>query len=80
MSWRDLAAVAVLCGVGFTMSLYLGALAFGAGPLAAGVKVGVLAGSLLSAIAGTAVLLRRRRQNDGEIVTSGQHLRATSRT
>ena len=52
--------VCLLCGVGFTMSLFIGALAF-EGQAAAyetQVKLGVLAGSLVSGVLGTLVLLR----------------------
>lgn len=50
-------AVTVLCGVGFTMSLFIGALAFPAGALIAETKLGVLAGSALSGVVGY-VLMR----------------------
>jgi len=59
-AWQ-LYGVCLLCGIGFTMSLYLGALAFPAGDEAAqiAVKSGVVMGSLLSGCAG-AVLLSRK--------------------
>ncbi|WP_299693542.1 Na+/H+ antiporter NhaA [Hydrocarboniphaga sp.] len=57
-SWLQLYGIALLCGIGFTMSLFIGALGFAGLPhLADETKVGVLAGSVLSALAG-AVLLR----------------------
>jgi NhaA family Na+:H+ antiporter len=55
--WRHLYGVALLCGIGFTMSLFIGALAFGdGGDLATATKLGVFAGSLASAVAGSVVL------------------------
>ena len=56
-SWPQLYGMALLCGIGFTMSLFIGLLAFGdAGAMQDQTKVGVLLGSLVSAIAGWAVL------------------------
>jgi NhaA family Na+:H+ antiporter len=55
-SWLQLYGMSLLCGIGFTMSLFIGSLAFGEGPLLDETKVGVLLGSLLSAVAGWAVL------------------------
>ncbi len=54
--WLQLWGVTLLCGIGFTMSLFIGALAFADPARAAEVKLGVLGGSLLSAVAGFAVL------------------------
>jgi NhaA family Na+:H+ antiporter len=64
-SWSTLYGISVLGGIGFTMSLFIGGLAFASPELLTQMKIGVLAGSLLSAAAGTAVLrlsaLRARR-------------------
>ena len=55
--WLELYGASLLCGVGFTMSLFIGALAFPASPEAVeAAKLGTLAGSFLSAIAGWTVL------------------------
>jgi NhaA family Na+:H+ antiporter len=48
--------IAMIAGIGFTMSLFIGALAFGEGDIAAPTRLGVLIGSLLSAVAGVALL------------------------
>jgi NhaA family Na+:H+ antiporter len=55
-SWAKLYGIALLCGVGFTMSLFIGGLAFATPELQAAVRVGVLGGSVLAAVAGYAVL------------------------
>ncbi|MBA3880907.1 MAG: Na+/H+ antiporter NhaA [Sphingobium sp.] len=56
-SWTQLYGVALLAGIGFTMSLFIGGLAFpGSAGLEAEVKIGVLTGSVLSALAGYGVL------------------------
>ncbi|WP_421730061.1 Na+/H+ antiporter NhaA [Brevundimonas sp.] len=64
-TWRQVYGVSLLCGVGFTMSLFIGTLAFpGAvdSPEQIEVKLGVLGGSLLSAIA--AALVFATAKND----------------
>jgi len=66
--WSDLYGIAILCGIGFTMSLFIGTLAFsGLADLKyqAYVRLGVLSGSLLSGVAGYMllhILTRDRRQ------------------
>ncbi|MGH1570786.1 Na+/H+ antiporter NhaA [Methylobacterium sp. P31] len=56
--WGQVYGVALLCGVGFTMSLFIGLLAFAETPaLEAEVKVGVLVGSIACMLVGAGVLL-----------------------
>jgi len=57
-SWLSLYGVSVLTGIGFTMSLFVGNLAFADNiQYIDGVKIGVLAGSLLSTLIGYFILL-----------------------
>ncbi len=57
-SFAQIYGVSLLAGIGFTMSLFIGMLAFEQSePLQAAVKIGVLAGSLVSALFGAAVLI-----------------------
>ena len=57
-SWLSIYGVALLTGIGFTMSLFIGSLAFERGDFdyIAATRVGVLCGSMLSAVLGYAVL------------------------
>lgn len=55
INWKQLYGVAFLCGVGFTMSLFIGSLAFEQGGTEATLmndRLGILVGSTISAIAG----------------------------
>ncbi|ANQ75576.1 MULTISPECIES: Na+/H+ antiporter NhaA [Rhodococcus] len=62
LSWIDVFGVAILAGIGFTVSLLIGDLAFGAGSLRDDhVKLGVLAGSVLAALLASIVLRLRNR-------------------
>jgi NhaA family Na+:H+ antiporter len=56
VGWLQLYGVAVIAGIGFTMSLFIGTLAFDDPALADQVRLGVLTGSLASAALGYAVL------------------------
>ncbi|CAA9492333.1 MAG: Na+/H+ antiporter NhaA type [uncultured Sphingomonadaceae bacterium] len=55
-TWAQVYGVSLLCGIGFTMSLFIGALAFPGADAQDGVKLGVLGGSLLAALLGYLVL------------------------
>lgn len=55
-SWGQVYGVAIITGIGFTMSLFIGNLAFPGDGQAAAVRLGVLGGSLLSALVGYVVL------------------------
>ena len=61
LSWQALYGVSLLCGIGFTISLFIGALAFGDAAAQDAAKLGVLLGSLLSGLAGLLVLGRTLR-------------------
>jgi NhaA family Na+:H+ antiporter len=62
LCWIDVLGLALLAGIGFTVSLLIGELAFGSGSERDGhVKIAVLAGSLLAATAAAAVLGPRNR-------------------
>jgi len=61
VSWGGIYGVSFLAGIGFTMSLFIGTLAWDDGSHAAEIRLGVLEGSLLSAVAGIAILLATQR-------------------
>jgi NhaA family Na+:H+ antiporter len=57
VTWLQFYGMALLAGVGFTMSLFIGTLAFETVEYSSAVRLGVLTGSLLSAVMGVIVLL-----------------------
>jgi NhaA family Na+:H+ antiporter len=66
-SFAQLYGVSAICGVGFTMSLFIGLLAFpDSAELQEAVKVGVLSGSVLSMATGTVILLATGSRKNSE--------------
>jgi Na+:H+ antiporter, NhaA family len=60
LAWRDVLGVSLLAGIGFTVSLLIGELAFGHGTEAGDdVKIGVLVGSVVAGVLASVVLLSR---------------------
>jgi NhaA family Na+:H+ antiporter len=57
LSWPTFYGVCLLTGIGFTMSLFIGSLAFDDAAQAAGIRLGVFIGSILSAVCGYVLLL-----------------------
>ena len=59
-NWRMMASVALLGGIGFTVSLFIATLSYGGDPQLAGLlnhaKLGIVVGSLLAGVAGFAIL------------------------
>ena len=55
-TFGQMLGISILAGIGFTMSLFIGTLAFGSGDLATPVRFGVLGGSFVSALLGLIVL------------------------
>lgn len=80
-TWLQIYGVSLLCGIGFTMSLFIGGLAFPGDPLLIEeAKIGILMGSFVAAIIGFAVLRfaplhpqhhQVETQSDGEIADDG---------
>ncbi|MDT8377187.1 MAG: Na+/H+ antiporter NhaA [Mariprofundaceae bacterium] len=58
VTWLQMYGIAILCGIGFTMSLFIGSLAFEQGATAYAIhdRIGILAGSVISALVGYVVL------------------------
>lgn len=67
-TWRQVAGVAMLAGIGFTVALFVTELAFAGNPLADQAKVGILAASLVAGVLGY-VMLRMVSRKPGLPVT-----------
>lgn len=62
VTWGMVYGVSILCGIGFTMSLFIGGLAFEGPEAARAVRVGVLTASALAAVYGLAILFATTRK------------------
>ena len=75
LGWRHVAGLSAIAGIGFTMSLFIGTLAFNSGELLNQVRIGVLLGSIVSALAGyfflSAVLNRDAGREKDRKTSSG---------
>jgi NhaA family Na+:H+ antiporter len=60
-TWRQIAGIGALGGIGFTMALFIGALAFGDGAKLEAAKIGILAGSIIAGVLGWILLSGRSR-------------------
>ncbi|WP_342649488.1 Na+/H+ antiporter NhaA [Pseudomonas sp. REB1044] len=70
-NWGQVFGVAILCGIGFTMSLFVGSLAFpsGVSEYAGEDRMGILTGSFFAALIGYAVTAAASRQRDPAMAT-----------
>lgn len=62
VNWWHIYGTALICGIGFTMSLFIAGLAFGEKELTSLVRLGVFIGSILSGIAGYCILFLHQQK------------------
>ncbi len=81
VGWREIYGIACLTGIGFTMSLFIGTLAFDTSDQLNQVRLGVLIGSLISGLIGFAILRHsfqtRSRTTGAAIAASAQRFDAS---
>jgi NhaA family Na+:H+ antiporter len=65
LSWRKLFGASCLCGIGFTMSLFIATLAFGNTPFLDVSKIGTLVASLAAGLGGSLLLLHTTPSDEG---------------
>jgi NhaA family Na+:H+ antiporter len=75
-TWWQVVGASALCGIGFTMSLFIATLAFGEGYLLNMAKIGTLAASAVASIFGASLLLSRRKQVRAELPETTSHQEA----
>lgn len=66
-TWVQLYAVSILCGIGFTMSLFIGSLAFSGVEMQASLRLGVMIGSVLSAVVAFVLLFLSSEPKTGKV-------------
>lgn len=71
LRWRDLAALSILAGVGFTVSLLIAELAYAGTPRAEHVKVAILLGSFVASVVAAILLRVGTRDRSGAVRHSG---------
>ena len=76
VNWWHIYGTALICGIGFTMSLFIASLAFGDNELTTLVRLGVFTGSVLSGIAGYSILSLAQQKNQ-RLETTHQKFRIT---
>lgn len=75
ITWGQLYAMAMLCGIGFTMSLFIGGLAFADAPeLMDQTKMGVIGGSIVSALLGAFLMNRASKAKLIENIEEGRQV------
>lgn len=70
LSWGQMTGVACLAGIGFTMALFIGTLAFGNAPEGEYARIGIIGASLLSAVLGYAILDRTLHKRANGVASS----------
>ncbi len=70
VSWRAVHSLSWIGGIGFTMSLFIAGLAFGASPLLESAKLGILSSSVIAGIIGWTLLRRSLRPSPATIAAS----------
>lgn len=66
VGWVQVLGVGALCGIGFTMSLFIAGLAFPDPALLNSAKIGILSASIVAGLLGTVLLLATRRPTTDE--------------
>lgn len=68
IDWQWIYGISVICGIGFTMSLFIGTLAFNNPESAVLVRLGVIAGSLTSGIVGYFLLFHKSKNSSKKAI------------